>query len=125
MPSFLSPQWLERLSALAGGDQVGPDAAIVQQVVTGGPDGDVTFFLEIDGSSVRATPGRNERAGITLTESWDTAVRLHTGRLTAREAFLGGLIRVRGDVRLMVEVAAGLSGLGPSLAGLRDDTACA
>jgi hypothetical protein len=59
---------------------------------------------------------------VTLTEAWDTAVRLHQGDLTAREAFLGGLIRVRGDVRRVLQAAAGLSSLGPALSALRERT---
>jgi hypothetical protein len=122
VPSFLSPAWLEQLTALAGGDSVGAGATIVQHVVTGGPDGDVAFVLEIDAGRVRARPGTDARAVVTLIEGWDTAVRLHRGELTAREAFLGGLIRVRGDVRVMVEAASGLGSLAPQLAELRKDT---
>ncbi len=123
MVPFLSPSWLEQLTALAGGAEVGPGATIVQQVVTGGPDGEVAFVLELDGGRVRARPGRHQGAVVTLVESWDTAVRLHRGELSAREAFLGGLIRVRGDVGGMVEVAAHLSALAPALAALRERTA--
>lgn len=122
MSTFLSPDWLEELSALAGGDQVGPGAIVVQQLVTGGPGGDIAYVLEIDGGSARARPGRDGRAVVTLTESWDTAVRLHRGELTAREAFLGGLIRVRGDVRQVVAAASGLAALGPALSTLREGT---
>ena len=123
MPSFLSPEWLEQLTVLAGGEHVGPDATVVQHVVTGADGGDIAYFLEIDGSCVRARPGHDDRAVVTLTEDWDTAARLHRGELTAREAFLAGLIRVRGDVRRMVEAAAGLSALGPAIATLRERTA--
>jgi len=119
---FLSPSWLEQLSALAGGDEVGPDALIIQQVVTGGPTGDIAFVLDIETGRVRARPGRDTRAVATLTEAWDTAVQLHRGDLTAREAFLGGLIRVRGDVRCLVQAATGLAALGPAIAGLREAT---
>lgn len=122
MSSFLSPPWLDQLTVLAGGDDVGPDATVVQHVVTGGPDGDISFVLEIDAGHVRARTGRDERAVVTLTETWDTARRLHRGELTARQAFLGGLIRVRGDVRRMVEAASGLSALAPAMAVLRERT---
>ena len=122
MSSFLSPEWLEQLSALAGGDEVGPDATVIQQVVTGGPNGDIAFLLQVEGARVRAVPGTDAHAAVTLLESWDTAVRLHRGELTLREAFLGGLIRVRGDVRRMVEAAAGLSALAPALALLQERT---
>lgn len=122
MPTFLSPEWLEQLTALAGGEAVGPGAASVQQLVKDGPDGDIAFVLQVEGNRVRARPGKEPGAVVTLIESWDTAVRLHRGELTAREAFMGGLIRVRGDVRRMVEIAAGLSSLGPALTSLRDVT---
>lgn len=120
MSDFLSSSWLEELTALAGGDEVGPDATIIQHVVTGGPDGDVAFVLEVDAGRARARPGRDGRAVVTLTEAWDTAVRLHRGELTARAAFLGGLIRVRGDVRRIIQAASGLSGLEPALVTLRE-----
>ncbi len=123
MSPFLSPEWLDQLTALAGGEEIGPAPTVVQQVITGGPSGDVAFVLEIDAGRVRARPGRDLRAVVTLIEAWDTAVRLHRGELTAREAFLGGLIRVRGDVRLIVEAASGLDALSPALAELREQTA--
>jgi len=119
---FLSPSWLEQLTALAGGDEVGPGATVIQQVVTGGPAGDIEFVLDVEAGRVRARPGRDARAVVTLTEAWDTALQLHRGELTAREAFLGGLIRVRGDVRLVVQAAAGLSSLGPVIASLQEHT---
>ena len=122
MPSFLSPEWLEQLTALAGGDDVGVAPTVVQQVVTGGPEGDVAFVLEVDRGRVRVRPGTDPRATVTLVESWETAVRLHRGQVTAREAFMSGLIRVRGDVRTVVDAAAGLASLAPALASLRDDT---
>lgn len=122
MPSFLSPSWFEQLTALADGHRVGPTPTVVQQLVTGGPDGDIAFVLEVDQGRVRARPGRDDRAVVTLIESWETAVRLHRGEVTAREAFMSGLIRVRGDVRKMVGTAAGLTSLAPALESLRDDT---
>lgn len=122
MPSFLSPSWLEQLTALAGGDGIGPSPTVVQQLVTGGPDGDIAFVLEVDHGRVRARPGRDARAVVMLIESWDTAVRLHRGEVTAREAFMSGLIRVRGDVRKIADAVAGLGALAPALASLRDET---
>ena len=122
MSTFLSPAWLEQLTALAGGDGVGPGATIVQQVVTDGPEGDIAYVLDIEGGRVRARPGWDDRAVVTLTESWDTAVHLHRGELTAREAFLAGMIRIRGDVRQVLVAASGLAALGPAIAELRERT---
>lgn len=123
MPHFLSSSWLDQLTTLAGGDELGHDATVIQHVVTGGPGGEVAFVVEIDAGHVRARPGRDGRAVVTLTETWETAVKLHLGELTAREAFMGGLVRVRGDIRRVLPAAAGLSSLGPALSVLRECTA--
>lgn len=123
MPPFLSPSWLEQLTLAAGGNQVGPGAVVVQQVVTGGPDGEVSFVLEVEAGHLRARPGRDAGAVVTLTEAWETAVRIHRGELTAQEALRGGLVKVRGDVRRLVEAAATLGLLGSVTAGLREQAA--
>ena len=122
MLPFLSPPWLEQLSAVAGGQEVGSDAVVVQQLVTGGPDGDIAFVLEVDQSHLRARPGRDPKAVLTLTEAWETAVLIHRGELTVHAAFRAGLVKVRGDVRPLVAVAAGLAPLGPAAAALRERT---
>jgi len=123
VPDFLSSSWLEELTDLAGGSEIGPDATVIQHVVTHGPAGDVAFVVEVENGRVRAQPGLDPRAVATLTEAWETALRLHRGELTAQDAFRRGLIRVRGDMRRVVEVASTLSSLAPAMAVLRASTA--
>lgn len=120
---FLSASWLEQLTVAAGGHDVGPDATVVQQVVMGGPDGDIAFVLEVEGGRLRARPGRDPTAVVTLIEAWETAVRIHRGELTPQEAFRAGLVKVRGDVRRVVEAAATLGSLGLATSALRERTA--
>lgn len=122
MFAFLSASWLEQLTIAASGHEVGPEATVVQRVVTEGPEGEIAFVLEIDDGHVRASPGRDPRAAVTITEAWDTAVRIHQGELTAHDAIRAGLVKVRGDVRRLVEAAGGLGFLGPATAGLRERT---
>ncbi len=122
MFAFLSPQWLEQLTAAAGGDAVGPGATVVQQVVTGGPDGDIAFVLEVDAGHVRARPGSDAGAVVTLTEAWETAVRIHRGELTAHDAIRAGLVKAGGDVRRLVGATAALVPLEPATSALRERT---
>lgn len=122
MFAFLSQSWLDQLTTVAGGDQVGPDAVVVQQVVTGGPQGDVAFVLEIDDGRIRARLGRDDRAAVRLTQGWDTAVRIHRGGLSPLDAFRHGLVKVGGDVRHLVDAAASLAALGPATSTLRERT---
>ena len=122
--AFLSPAWLEQLTAAAGGDAVGPGAAVVQLVVTAGPDGDVGVVLELEPGRVRGRPGRAPEAVVTLTLTWETAWRIHRGELSAPEAFRAGQVKVRGDAAPLVELAATLGPLGPAAAAtLREQTA--
>lgn len=124
MADFLSTAWLAELSEAGGGD-VGDHPVVVQQLVHGGPHGEVAFVVEVGRGALRARPGRDEGASITLVEAWDTAVRLHRGDLTLREALLLGRIRVRGDVRRLLEAGAALGDLPTRLGPLRDRTTVA
>ena len=120
--TFLSPVWLEQLTAAAGGGAVGPGATVVQLVVTGGPDGEVGVVLELGPGSFHARPGHDPGAGVTLTQTWETAWRIHRGELSAPEAFRAGLVKVRGDAAPLVMLAATLGPLGPAVATLREQT---
>jgi len=117
---FLSTSWLEQLTIAAGGHEIGPGATVVQQVVTGGPEGEVAFVLEVADGHVRASPGRDPRAVVTITQAWETAVRIHRGDLTVHDAIRAGLVKVRGDVRRLVEAAATLGSLGSATSVLRE-----
>ncbi len=119
---FLSPAWLEQLTAAAGGGAKGSGSAVVQLVVAGGPNGDVAFVLDVGPGSFGARPGRDPEAVVTLTQSWETAWRIHRGELSAPEAFRAGLVKVRGDAAPLVDLAASLSPLGPAVATLREQT---
>lgn len=120
MTFFLSPSWLDQITAAAGGDMVGPGATVVQHVVTGGPDGDVAFVLDIQNGHLRARPGHDPTAVVTVTQSWETAELLHRGELTPPDAFRRGLVKLRGDVSRLVEVVATIGPLGPALQALRE-----
>lgn len=120
--AFLSPAWLEQLTAAAGGGAKGSGSAVVQLVVTGGPDGDVAFVLEVGTGSVGARSGRDPESAVTLTLAWETAWRINRGELSAPESFRAGLVKVRGDAAPLVDLAASLSPLGPAVATLREQT---
>ncbi len=120
---FLSASWLEQLTIAASGHEVGPQATVVQRVVTEGPEGEIAFVLEVDDGHVRASPGRDPSAAVTITEAWETAVRIHRGELTPHDAFRAGLVKVGGDVRRLVEAAATLGSLGVATSALREHTA--
>lgn len=106
MAKWLSQDWLDESTRLAAGQPVRPGAtARLQYVITGGPDGDVSYYWVVeDGQLVENRLGVLEDADVTLTESWDDAQRIQTGELDANAAFLQGKVAVTGDVAKLMSL---------------------
>ncbi|HET7490175.1 MAG TPA: SCP2 sterol-binding domain-containing protein [Acidimicrobiales bacterium] len=101
--TFLSPAWFDQVNEAAradGGLRAATAGArvTVQQVVTGGPDGDVRYWLELDDGAVRVVAGTAPSPDATVTQSWDTAAAVRAGRLRIEEALAAGHIRLAGDL---------------------------
>lgn len=100
MARYLSQEWLDRQCEL--GRDLSPEAgtaAIVQHVVTGGPDGDVRYVLTIeDGVPVAAVLGADADADVTLTTTYDDSVAILHGELDANAAFMQGRVKVVGGM---------------------------
>jgi hypothetical protein len=127
VPRYLTPEWLdaaqhalERSTALT--DATTQVQLKVQQVVTGGPDGDVTFHVAVDRGNVRMIGGEAGDATVTFIQSWDTARSVARGEQSAQGAFMNGQIRVRGDLPKLVEYGDVFGGVDDVLAALRADT---
>ncbi len=133
MPAFLSPEWVAAFNEAVSGAKVpepGPDAALaarsgrftVCQTVTGGPAGDVSTTLVVDGSRVAMQLGTNGQADVAVRLAWDDAVSLSRGTLSPTDALADGLIKVRGDLGVLVAGQAVLAALQEHLAPLHGDT---
>lgn len=127
MPRYLSNEWLEAAQEALAGDDVLATAAdgvklTVQQVVTGGPDGDVAYHVSVDHGAVRVTPGEAPDPTVTFIQSWDTAAAIGRGEQSAQGAFMTGLIRVRGDLPKLVDFGDVFGGVEDVLADLRAQT---
>lgn len=105
---YLSPQWItelsrevadsEQLADLAGTHSIG-----VTQVVSDGPEGTVTYHLQVGGGEARFGAGAAEPEDVRMEQDWGTAVAIATGELNAQEAFIGGRIRLTGNQQLLLE----------------------
>ena len=127
MPRYLSDEWLTAADAALADDRGLEDATAdvalsVQQVVTAGPDGDVTYHVTVDHGRVRIAGGTAEQPTVTFVQSWDTAVAIVRGELSAQGAFMSGLIRVRGDLPTLVEHGDAFGAFEDVLAGVRVTT---
>jgi hypothetical protein len=127
VPRYLTPEWLDAAQRAVEADATLADATkdvelTVQQVVTGGPDGDTTFHVVIDDGSVRVVKGEAGAATVTFVQNWETATAIGRGELSAQGAFMTGLIRIRGDLRKLIEHGNLFGGVDDVFAELRAQT---
>lgn len=108
MVRYLSLGWLEELGRVVEGDddlrRLADDHEIgLTQVVNDGPEGDVTYHLQVADGAARFGPGPADPEHVRMEQSWDTAVAVATGELNAQEAFVNGRIRLYGDQQRLLD----------------------
>jgi putative sterol carrier protein len=108
MARYLSLDWIADVSAEAAASPALAEAAkgrtfALTEVVTDGPEGDVTFHLAVRDGKVSFAAGPAEDEDVRLQQDWDTAVAVATGTLNAQEAFLRGRIRLLGSQQALLD----------------------
>jgi hypothetical protein len=99
---YLSLDWIDAvageiaarddLQELAGEHEIG-----ITQVVTQGPEGDVSYHLQVGSGKVRFGAGPADPEDVRMEQTWETAVGVATGTLNAQDAFINGRILLFGD----------------------------
>ena len=127
MPRYLSPEWLDAAQQAIDANTSIREAAsaadfVVQHVVTGGSDGELTYHVRVGGDGVRIRPGEASDPTVVFTEDYRTAAAIGRGDLSAQAAFMAGRIRVHGDLPKLVEQSSAFDEIEDALAGLRSQT---
>jgi hypothetical protein len=141
MLAYLSPAWVVALDQAARADAGLAEATrevalVVEQHVTGGPDGDVTYHVVFDHGSVSVVSGPategdgsgGEAGGpgdvpvVRFTLDHETALDIARGSGSAQRAFMAGTLQVGGDLRVLLDQQLVLSGLHDVFAAVRDQT---
>lgn len=127
MIRYLSLDWISALSdEVDASDQMRTVAEShrigVTQVVTDGPEGDVTYHLSVGEGEAVFGAGPAEPEDVKMEQDWDTAVAVATGELNAQEAFIGGRIRLYGDQQLLLESQPVFGALDAVFATVRERT---
>ena len=130
MSRYLSRDWLAAVGdEVARNDEVRNAAAghalAVTQVVTAGPQGDITYHLEIADGTVAFGPGPAAAEDVRFVQDWETAVAVATGTINAQEAFLQGRITLGGNQRRLVDAQPVFAVLEKVLAPVREATSYA
>ncbi len=127
MIRYLSLDWINALAhAVAASDhmrEVCESHRIgVTQVVTDGPEGDVTYHLSVDGGDATFGAGPADPEDVRMEQDWDTAVAVATGALNAQEAFIGGQIRLFGDQQKLLDAQPVFGALDSIFSSVRERT---
>ena len=127
MIRYLSLDWINALSAeVASSDQMRAVAEShrigVTQVVSDGPEGDITYHLSVGNGEATFAAGPAEPEDVKMEQDWSTAVAVATGELNAQEAFIGGKIRLYGDQQLLLDSQPVFGALDAVFAMVRDRT---
>lgn len=96
MPKYLTQEWLDAGRELAQEfpERAGATARLQYQV-TGTPEGDVHYYWVVENGKLQeSTLGDDPDAEITLSMSYDDAVKMQKGELDANAAFMQGRIKV-------------------------------
>jgi predicted lipid carrier protein YhbT len=106
MSRYLTQEWLDEAKQLAQGQPERPGAsARVQNVVSGGPDGDIKYFWVLEnGKLVENALGTLPDADFTMTLSYDDAVKIQQGELDPNAAFMQGRMKVSGDMGKLLQL---------------------
>jgi hypothetical protein len=124
---YLSLDWIDALRAeVAGSDALhtvadGREVGITQ-VVTDGPEGDVTYHLQLTGGTAEFGSGPADPEDVRIVQGWDTAVAVATGALNAQDAFLAGHITLSGDRQALLDNQDVFGALDAVFSAVRDRT---
>jgi len=99
---YLSLEWIDALTKAVATDAAMQRAAAentiaITQVVTGTPEGDVTYHLSVAGGRAEFGAGPAADEDLRMMQDWDTAVGVATRKLNPQDALIDGRIRLGGD----------------------------
>jgi putative sterol carrier protein len=124
---YLSLDWINALTAEVAASEHMREVAEhhtigVTQVVSDGPEGDVTYHLLVGDGAASFGAGAADPEHVKMEQSWQTAVDVATGELNAQEAFINGHIRLFGDQQKLLESQPVFGALDAVFASVRDRT---
>lgn len=100
MPKWMTQEWMDEQTRLAQDQPERPGAtARMQYVITGAPDGDIKYYWVLEDGHIKENRlGTLDDAELTLTQSYEDAVKIQKGELDEQAAFMQGRIKVEGNM---------------------------
>jgi len=113
---FLSDAWVEELKQRLNASETfrknaGTASAKLQQVITGGPEGERRYWIRIDGGQIDMGPGDIEQPDATITQDYDTAAAMARSEVSPVSAFMTGKLKVNGSMMLLMQLQGAIAEL--------------
>ena len=126
MARFLSEEWSDQaVAALNASDDVrGATKDVhftIQQVVTGAPNGEAKYWVELNDGVVRSGIGEAATPDVTITEDYETAVALARAEINPQAAFMQGKLKLAGNMGKLLHHQAAMAAIFPVLAALETE----
>jgi hypothetical protein len=106
MSKWLTQEWLDESKKLAAGQPERPGAsARMQYVVTGSPEGDIKYYWILEnGKLLESQLGELPDAEVTMTQTYEDAMKIQKGELDANAAFMQGRVKVTGNMAKLMSL---------------------
>ena len=106
MSKWLSKEWIDETRVMAESQPERPGAsAKIQYVITGGPEGDIRYFWVLEnGQLLESDLGDLPEPDITMTQTYDDAMKIQKGELDPNAAFMQGRIKVGGNMAKLMSL---------------------
>ena len=106
MPTWMTQEWMDEQTKLAADQPERPGAtARMQYVITGGPDGDIKYYWVLEDGHIRENRlGTLDDAELTLTQSYEDALKIQKGELDEQAAFMQGRVKVEGNMAKLMSL---------------------
>jgi putative sterol carrier protein len=122
---FLSTEWADAVKAQLNADDDFRKAsagqkATIQQVITTG-EGDTHYWIEIAEGGIDMGVGDADAPDATISQSYETAVKLAKSELSVVTAFMTGKVKVAGNMGLLMSLQGALSQLPDAMQAVDTD----
>ena len=104
---YLSLEWIDALTEAVRSSEAMQRAAAecsiaVTQVVTGSPEGDITYHLQVANGTAAFGAGPAVDEDVRMVQDWDTAVGVAQKTVNPQDALIQGRIRLGGDPKTLM-----------------------
>lgn len=113
---FLSDEWVEQVKERLNASEsfrtsAAGQKATLQQVITGGPEGERRYWIKIADGQIDMGPGDVEAPDATITQDYDTASGMARSEVSPVSAFMTGRLKVNGSMMLLMQLQGVISEL--------------